>query len=554
MLVVTMASTIVTFMFPVLTLLSVGKCDPAKNCLPENKCPTDLPATLTCLTMVNTPCGAFKDGMMIKAKLGHLTNLQTLIINNCNIIMLRGSPFQDNVNMTDLELISNKFSTYNRNTFQNLRKLESLKITRSTVAVLPDDGLGDLTSLIHLNLQLNRITTLKQRSFSGLGRLQSLDLSYNRITIEANTFDLLTSVQSINLQNNQISSLPDAYFEKTIKLKTLTLNSNNLTTFATSLTLDQLDLSSNELTSIPKVQSKNLKLENNKISTVKGGDFVGMTITLVDLKNNPISQIESGAFTGSVISELNLESTKLTCLPKSMSALTNMTTLLKLDNNGAWECVCGQLWLARYLQTQRGGGPSCRSQNHAGQKLGDIALDLETECVTTTSSSSTTSTSTASTTLATTTPGATTGVQTFPTSFPTSNPNEISSNLPVTKTLQTHPSPQVSTNSSIHQENQTTTGGNQRNPSTHRPGEAGESSPVPIIAGVTCAILLAAAVILGLLLWKKKFKVEPAQESPRFKELPDSLTDRSHPGHAPYSTGCHQGSTDGPQQRKFLSS
>ncbi|XP_067665013.1 chondroadherin-like [Haliotis asinina] len=486
----------VKFLFPILTLLSVGKCGPDNNCRPEMKCPMDLPPSVTCLTMVRTPCDAFKDGMMTIVKLGSLRKLQTLIINDCNIIMFRGSPFAGNADLTDLQLISNRFGTYDNRTFQNLRKLESLKITRSNVAVLPDGAFKDLVSLIHLNLQLNHITTIKQGSFSGLGRLQTLDLSYNSITtIEANTFDSLTSLQSITLQNNQISSLPDAVFEKVINLNTLTLKSNNLTKFTTSLTLDKLDLSSNELTLIPKAHSKMLELENNKISIVKSGDFVGMTTALVDLKHNPIFYIEPGAFSGSTISELNLDSTKLTSLPQSMSSLTNKNTTLKLDMNPDWKCVCDQLWLARYLKGGGGGGPSCSSLKHVGQKLGDIVLDLEAECMTTTTLSS--------------------------------SSGDIKTVFPKSTKL--------------------------KHSSSQGPEEAGQSSPAPIIVGVTCAILLAAAVILGLMLWNKKFKVKPSQASPRHMELPDALTSRSEPGKAPSSTGCHQGFTNGPLQKRFLS-
>ena len=109
-------------------------------------------------------------------------------------------------------------------------------------------------------------------------------------------------MSEIVLSNNRISNISGSPFKKQQKVL---LDNNRLVDVSPMLNvvhLKYLDISSNQLTRLPKLYTSNSRLQHliahhNKLAVIDDDDFNGMSsLSFLDLSNNNISQISNNAF------------------------------------------------------------------------------------------------------------------------------------------------------------------------------------------------------------------------------------------------------------------
>ena len=152
------------------------------------------------------------------------------------------------------------------NLIHHLKNLKFL-ILDSNLLTHIEENIRMLEKLEVLHLSNNLI---KQLDTSGMHYLTQLDISFNKLNTVAIDVFLLPHLEILNLSNNKISMLPilpTTYF-RTMPIFLLDLSSNSLIRFYEYLIVicDRLDLSSNNIKTIPSkaIQKLNYKQLNTK--------------------------------------------------------------------------------------------------------------------------------------------------------------------------------------------------------------------------------------------------------------------------------------------------
>uniref|UniRef100_A0A673KVS7 Uncharacterized protein n=1 Tax=Sinocyclocheilus rhinocerous TaxID=307959 RepID=A0A673KVS7_9TELE len=330
-----------------------------------------------------------------------LVALQELNLAYNKLTDILGGMFQNLGNLTVLHLNENLITNINFSAFSPLTSLRKVNLSRNYLKKISKvQQLFLLPQLQEVHIGSNGFTSFHTSELSNISlRLQVLDLFQNPLKVFSITADIfphldhlvlafitenmtwdvqdkryLQSVQHLNLSGIQLplekitdllqtfnSSLTSLrlHFLGDIKvralirdvclispLKFLGLQWNNITSiskdemqFCTQLT--QLDLSNNNYTvsllSSTAYQVFNLDLANNKLDSVRRGDFDSLnSLKNLSLPDNQISCIEAGSFNRLTnLIFLNLQSNKLSqCSIKAsvFSRLPNLKTLL-LNNN-----------------------------------------------------------------------------------------------------------------------------------------------------------------------------------------------------------------------------
>lgn len=191
--------------------------------------------------------------------------------------------------LTYLNLSCNHISVIPDAMYQ-LTRLQYLVLSENQITVIPEEMPHFLSDLQVLHLDDNRLTELPDTigqwrklrelrlgsefggnliqqlppTLSSMRSLVELDVSFNQIRVlSPTTFQQLKRLRYLNLSHNQISELPQEYmFESCQQLSTLDLSDNlltglslinarDITRLMTHERLELLNLSDNQLTSIP---------------------------------------------------------------------------------------------------------------------------------------------------------------------------------------------------------------------------------------------------------------------------------------------------------------
>ncbi len=161
--------------------------------------------------------------------------------------------------------------------FSNLYKLETLYIGRNDFTAFPE-VLCNLGSLKYLDISNNRGITAIPASISFITSLEMLVCWQCGISSVPNSIGQLRSLEGLYLGDNNLSSVPSVIGTMT-SLKYLSLDKNNLTSvpsFGSLYKLQELDLSTNHLTTFPESvltlpNLTNLILDYNDITTLPDG-------------------------------------------------------------------------------------------------------------------------------------------------------------------------------------------------------------------------------------------------------------------------------------------
>ncbi|XP_072113501.1 uncharacterized protein [Mobula birostris] len=244
---------------------------------------------------------------------------------------------------------------------------ETLYLDENSLIRIPQNAFKNLTNLSYLGLSRNCLL-LHNYTFDFLLELQALDLSANYLLeIQADLFGNLPNLTWLNLANNKFKTLPvmrrhekltyldlsnneltvlQRTFNNFPRLDTLLLNNNRLQTLPSTLLhplhlLDVLDLSNNELSSLPLQLFKNhrkltdLRLGHNKLKNLTASLFSHqVNLQYLTISGNLITSLSPHIFANlTKLLMLDLSNNSLTCLPKILISGLEALQTLKLSDN-----------------------------------------------------------------------------------------------------------------------------------------------------------------------------------------------------------------------------
>ncbi|KAM6437280.1 lumican [Liasis olivaceus] len=260
-------------------------------CAPECNCPISYPTAMYCddLKLKNLPIipsgikylylrNNLLEGIEDNA-FENVTDLEWLILDNNQLknSNIKGKVFSKLKNLKKLHINHNNLTEV---VGPLPNTLDDLQLTHNKISKINPNTLEGLVNLTVIHLQHNELSedTLSG-VFKGLKSLLYLDLSFNKLTKLPS--GLPHNLLMLYFDNNQINKVPNEYFQGLKALQYLRLSHNKLTdtgipsnVFNIS-TLVELDLSYNELKSIPTVNEhlENYYLQVNQINKFSVNSF-----------------------------------------------------------------------------------------------------------------------------------------------------------------------------------------------------------------------------------------------------------------------------------------
>jgi Leucine-rich repeat (LRR) protein len=116
--------------------------------------------------------------------------------------------------------------------------------------------------------------------------------------------------QYLGITNNSLTEIPPKLFQS---LKYLGGDRNY-----------RLNLSNNQITTIPRLSIRSIDLSNNKITEIETGAFSGLQVRSINLNGNQITTIPAGVFAGLPIENISLGNNKITKI--ETGAFAGLTT------------------------------------------------------------------------------------------------------------------------------------------------------------------------------------------------------------------------------------
>ncbi|KAJ8400190.1 hypothetical protein AAFF_G00398840 [Aldrovandia affinis] len=229
---------------------------------------------------------------------------QTLRLQSNLISALDQSELQGLVNLTELDLSQNSFSSTRNLRITNIPGLLSLHMEENQLHQLPDSAFPGLPGLQELYLNHNRLRNISPGAFKGLENLQRLHLNSNRlIVIDRRWFHPLARLEVLMIGGNPVDTIQDLNFKPLGSLRSLVLAGMGLRElYERSLeglfNLESISFYDNHLTKVPKeaLQKlpglKFLDLNKNPIQLVQQGDFRDM-LHLKELGLNNMEELVS---------------------------------------------------------------------------------------------------------------------------------------------------------------------------------------------------------------------------------------------------------------------
>ena len=274
-----------------------------------------------------------------------LTNLQKLVLDNCEIQSLGSRAFANVPSLRNITLSQNKIDSIHPNAFENLPNLIGLYMEDNNVKVLPEElftglGLQDLylegnaihrlddktfagLSVNHLNMKRNNISRVTARHLAPLkSSLVSLHLDQNgrELTVEADTF---TGFSMLEVLSVRASHLQDLAFLHNVNVKTLYLSGN---------TFPELDLLPYRgLSSVETLGLADMGLQSFRANKVL---YSLSSLRQLDMSNNGILIVEGSWFQYTpLLTHLNLASNTIFQLPADLGTYLGKLTSLDLAMN-----------------------------------------------------------------------------------------------------------------------------------------------------------------------------------------------------------------------------
>ncbi|XP_063063668.1 leucine-rich repeat neuronal protein 1 [Engraulis encrasicolus] len=235
------------------------------------------------------------------------TQVLLLQSNNISSVTLE---LQSLVNLTELDLSQNHFTTIKDVGLSPLTQLVTLYLEENQLKELPDYSLKELVNLEELYVNHNQISSIGPKAFSGLVNLLRLHLNSNKLmAIDSQWFESLPNLEILMIGENPIVGLKDLSFHPLSKLHSLVLAGMGLRdvpprAFEGLEHLESLSFFNNKLKAVPKEalgvlpNLKFLDLNKNPITRVQEGDFRDFPhLEELSLNNmEDLVAVERGAF------------------------------------------------------------------------------------------------------------------------------------------------------------------------------------------------------------------------------------------------------------------
>ncbi|XP_048870369.1 vasorin-like isoform X1 [Brienomyrus brachyistius] len=258
-----------------------------------------------------------------------------------------------------LYLFRNGIEALSPKEFSGLTQLVMLDLSQNKLSELPDEAFKPLASLRNLDLSSNQITHITQDSFSGLVLLERLYLYGNRIqSIHPAAFQDLEQLLELKLQENLLTSVPELRLPM---LLLLDLSFNHIPLGDTHLNtphLESLKLAGMGLSSLDKeflgglTNLRELDLSKNQLSTVPQAVSAAQDLTRLSLASNPLTQLlREDLQKLNALKELDVSGLKLQGFPEGFPELFPHLVQLTAAEN-PFNCVCSLSWLPGWLKAQ----------------------------------------------------------------------------------------------------------------------------------------------------------------------------------------------------------
>ncbi|XP_038664464.1 carboxypeptidase N subunit 2-like [Scyliorhinus canicula] len=244
---------------------------------------------------------------------------ETLFLDGNSLISIPHNAFGNLGNLSYLGLSSNRLHLQNYR-FEPLLKLQALDLSANHLSELGEVLLANLSNLTWLNLANNKLGRFPP--VTSLTKLTYLDLSNNEFAVLQETFTHLPQLDTLFLKSNQLKILPETGFDQLFRL-------------------DVLDLSNNDLCSLPSRFFNNhrnltdLRLDSNKLRNLAATSFSHLhNLQYLTMSGNSIINFPPQLFASlTKLLKLDLSNNSLTFLPNNF--LSNLAALqvLKLSDN-----------------------------------------------------------------------------------------------------------------------------------------------------------------------------------------------------------------------------
>lgn len=188
---------------------------------------------------------------------GFYTQLTVLDISYNKIVDLFDKNFENNIEMTQLNLTHNFLKRLDKDTFVGLKRLVDLDLSSNEIVDIHPQTFKDLTSLERLDLSSNKLVGFKKDTFEPLSSLKILCLRNNTIMdLPTLNFAFLIHLEFLDMSLNLVQEIPKHGIPYLKELKHLDFNTNVIDNidqlgFHNLPSLRHLDLSNNNMTLIP---------------------------------------------------------------------------------------------------------------------------------------------------------------------------------------------------------------------------------------------------------------------------------------------------------------
>lgn len=257
-----------------------------------------------------------------------LKRLVDLDLSSNEIVDIHPQTFKDLTSLERLDLSSNKLVGFKKDTFEPLSSLKILCLRNNTIMDLPTLNFAFLIHLEYLDMSLNLVQEIPKHGIPYLKELKHLDFNTNVIdNIDQLGFHNLPSLRHLDLSNNNMTLIPTSALSKLSNLSHLYLSGNfiqNVTalSFQSLFHLKHLHLS--RLFDLERIDSRafvdNINLqkiwmnENIKVREVPPRLFHGNPkLTHIYMKNNALETLEASHFPIDRLQELEISGNPFVC-------------------------------------------------------------------------------------------------------------------------------------------------------------------------------------------------------------------------------------------------
>ncbi|MEE6501951.1 hypothetical protein FKM82_004365 [Ascaphus truei] len=291
---------------------------------PANECPQ------LCVCEIRpwfTPQSTYREATTVDCNDLRLTRIpenlsadtQVLLLQSNNIGRTNGE-LQRLLNLTELDLSQNNFTSIQDVGLSNLSQLTTLHLEENQVSEMTDNCLQDLNNLQELYINHNQLSTISPSAFSGLHNLLRLHLNSNKLrVIDSRWFESTPNLEILMIGENPVIGILDVNFRPLSNLRSLVLAGMYLT-----------DIPRNALLGLDNLES--LSFYDNKLGRVPQPALQKVpNLKFLDLNKNPIRKVQDGDFKDMLrLKELGINNmAELVSLDRY--ALDNLPELTKLE-------------------------------------------------------------------------------------------------------------------------------------------------------------------------------------------------------------------------------